>query len=236
MTNSIINWDNIFSQKEFFSNAKPFKFTFVENVFDINFYEKLYQTYPKIDDSWIEATNLYKSQLGKFWGDSVNSVQVNEGPDPTFSKEWNELKLYAESEEFLANIRKFSGTTVNRLKDFSFMSYKKGGFQLPHIHNVGPNTLVFMLYFSKGWEEGDAGGTYIASEPNESKIIFEPYNLDNSMALFQDSPKAAHGVRMITKDVERRGLQIVLEEYDEENGWSGLDPHNKKFQSELPEI
>ncbi len=236
MTNSIINWDNIFSQQEFFMNAKPFKFAFVENIFENNFYEKLYQTYPKIDDSWVSANNIYKSQLGKLWGGSVTSGKMNEGSDPAFSKEWNELKLYAESEEFISNMRKFSGTTVNRLKDFLFVSYKKGGFQLPHIHNVGPNTLVFMLYFSKGWEDGDAGGTYIASEPDESKIIFEPYNLNNSMALFQDSSKAAHGVRIITKDVERRGLQITLEEYDEKTGWTGIDPSSKKFQSELREI
>jgi hypothetical protein len=236
MPNSIINWDNIFSQQEFFINAKPFKFAFIENVFENNFYEKLYQTYPKIDDSWVIANNIYKSQLGKFWGGSITPGEMVEGSDPAFSKEWNELKLYAGSEEFLSNIRRFSGTTVNRLKDFLFVSYKKGGFQLPHIHNVGPNTLVFMLYFSKGWEEGDAGGTYIASEPDESKIIFEPYNLNNSMALFQDSPKAAHGVRIITKDVERRGLQIVLEEYDDETGWTGEDPFSEKFQSTLPEL
>ena len=150
MTNSILNWENIFSQKDSFSNAEPFKFAFMEEIFDTNFYEKLYQTYPKIDDSWTEAKNMYKSQKVKFWGNPVNPVQVNEGSNPTFSKEWNELKLYAESEEFLSNFRKFSGTSVNKLKDFLFVSYKKGGFQLPHIHNVGPNTLVFLLYFSKG--------------------------------------------------------------------------------------
>jgi len=236
MTNSIINWDNIFAQKESFMNAQPFKFAFIENIFEKNFYEKLYDTYPKIDDSWSVAENMYKNQLVKSWGDSKNSVQVSEGPDSKFSNAWNELKLYAESEEFISNMRKFSGTTVNKLKDFLLLSYQKGGFQLPHIHNVGPNTLVMLFYFSKGWGEGDAGGTYIASEPDESKIIFEPYNLNNTMALFQDSPKAAHGVRMISKDVERRGLQIVLEEFDEETGWTGVDPHSDAFKSQLPEI
>jgi len=236
MNNSIINWDNVFSQKDFFMNAEPFKFAFIENVFQKDFYEKLYQTYPKIDDSWSNFSNFSKSQLAKYWGGTDNPKQVVDGEDPSFSKEWNELKLYAESEEFLSNFRKLTGTTVNKLKNFSFMSYKKGGFQLPHIHNVGPNTVIMMLYFSKGWEEGDAGGTYIASDVDEDKIIFEPYNLDNTLALFQDSPNAAHGVRIITKDVERRGLQIYLEEYDEENGWSGVDPQSKSFTSNLPEI
>ena len=158
------------------------------------------------------------------------------GSDPTLSKEWNEFKIYVESEEFLSNLRKFTGTTVNRLRNFQFMSYKKGGFQLPHIHNVGPNTVILMLYFSKGWEKGDPGGTYMASEEDESKIIFEPYNLDNTLALFQDSPRAAHGVRIIEKDVERRGVQVYLEEYNDDSGWSGINPHNDAYRSKLPEI
>ena len=234
MTDSIINWDNVFSQQEFFTNAKPFKFAFIEDVFDSDFYEKLYQTYPKIDDTWIDFSNFSKSQLAKYWNGSAES-KVGD-PDPTLSKEWNELKLYAESEEFLSNFRKFTGSTVNKLKNIQFMSYKRGGFQLPHIHNVGPNTVIMMVYFSKGWENGDAGGTYMASDVDESKIIFEPYNLDNSLALFQDSSKAAHGVRIITKDVERRALQIYLEEYDDETGWSAVDPHTDSYKSNLPEI
>tara|TARA_B110000495_G_C22876030_1_gene510919 strand:+ start:167 stop:874 length:708 start_codon:yes stop_codon:yes gene_type:complete len=235
MDNSIINWDNVFSQKENFMNSKPFKFTFIENIFEANFYEKLYETYPKLDDSWIKFSNFSKSQLGKYWGKHDTDI-VSPGTDITFSKEWNELKLYTESEEFLSNFRKLTGTTVNRLKNFQFMSYKKGGFQLPHIHNVGPNTIILMLYFSKGWKKGDPGGTYMANDVDESEIIFEPYNLDNSLALFQDSSKAAHGVRIITKDVERRGVQIYLEDYDDENGWSGVEPQSQEFQSKLPEI
>ena len=62
----------------------------------------------------------------------------------------------------------------------------------------------------------------------KSKIIFEPYNLNNSIALFHDGPNAAHGVRYITKDVTRQGMQIMLEEYlDESKRWSGYnEPEN----------
>ena len=98
---------------------------------------------------------------------------------------------------------------------------EKGGFQFPHIHNVGPSTLIFMVYFSKNWKDGDPGGTFIATEDDESSIIFEPYNLDNSVVIFHDGPKAMHGARYIKKDVERRALQITLEHYDEKTGWSG---------------
>lgn len=43
-----------------------------------------------------------------------------------------------------------------------------------------------MIYFSKGWQKGDPGGTFMSLEEDESTIIFEPYNLDNSVALFLD--------------------------------------------------
>jgi|TARA_B110000467_G_scaffold161662_1_gene183213 hypothetical protein len=234
MNKSIVNWDNLFAQKDSFMNAKPFKFTFIENVFDNNFYKELYETYPKLDDTWDVVSTFTKSMYAKFW--NIPDNESSQDTKSTFTKEWKDLQIYINSEEFLSNIRKLTGTTVNRVKNFQFVLYKKGGFQLPHIHNVGPNTVILMVYFSKGWKKGDAGGTYVATEPDESKIIFEPYNLDNSLVIFQDSPKAAHGARIITKDVERRALQIYLEEYDEENGWSGVDPHSKEFQSKLPEI
>ena len=107
------------------------------------------------------------------------------------------------------------------------MGYKKGGFQLPHIHNVGPSTLVLMFYFSKNWKNNSPGGTYMAKEEDESSLIFEPYDLDNSIAIFQDSEFSAHGTRYITSDVERRALQITLEGYDETDGWSGGIPERK---------
>ena len=61
----------------------------------------------------------------------------------------------------------------------------------------------------------------MASEEDESKIIFEPYNLDNTMAIFHDGPTSAHGTRMITNNLERKALQITLEEYNDESGWTG---------------
>ena len=76
----------------------------------------------------------------------------------------------------------------------------------------------------ENWASSVADGTYMATEEDESKIIFEPYDLDNSMALFQDGPKSAHGTRMITNNLERRALQITLEEYDDDQGWTGGNP------------
>ena len=219
----IINWENVFKSSENFKNNPHFKFGFIEDFFVKDFYEKLHQTYPKIDETWIDGSDHSKSQLAKFWGKFGPKDVVENGDDPSQSEEWNKFKRYSMTDEFINNFRKFSGVEVTTLKHFKFMSYRKGGFQLPHIHDVGPSTLVMMLYFSKDWPQGDPGGTYMSTDLDESTIVFEPYNLDNSLALFQDGPKAAHGVRYIAKDVVRQALQITLEGYSKETGWTG-DP------------
>ncbi len=116
------------------------------------------------------------------------------------------------------------------------MLLRRGGFQLPHIHNSGPSTLVCMLYFSKNWIKGDPGGTYLTPEEDESLMQFEPYNLNNSMLIFQDGPHAGHGVRYLTKDVERRAVQAYFEEFTEKNGWSGDASKKENVQRELIEL
>jgi len=234
----IINSENFFNQSEIFKKNKPFKFGFIENFINQNFYEKLYNSYPVFDDSWEDGSTMNKSQLVKWWG-GKKKINVHGEKDNNFSQEWNDFKLFCESDEFLSNIRKFSGVPVNRLKSFQFMLYRKGGFQMTHIHNVGPSTLVLMFYLAKGWEKGDPGGTYISNDPydipNDDNMIFEPYNLENSLVIFHDGPKAAHGVRQITKDVIRPAVQIYLEEYTE-SGWSGFTELSEEQKNDRKEI
>lgn len=223
--NDICNWDNLFKQSEIFKNNKPFKFAFIEEILKRDFYEKLINTYPQYDNKdkkWISSTQFSKFQFIRAWGNfkpMEPNLEIVEDPD--ISPEWNRFYKFLHSQEFIENMKKFSGISVNRLKSFRFSLFHKGGFQLPHIHNDGPSTLIIFFNFSKGWEKGDPGGTYVASEENESKIIFEPYNLDNTMTILQDGPYSAHGARYITKDVKRQALQIYLEEYSKEKGWSG---------------
>jgi hypothetical protein len=236
MNNLIVNWENIFAQSSNFKNQKPFKFGFIEGALNKEFYEKLYKTIPKIDSAWNNVQSAGKSQIVRYWRNTAANDIVNNEYDPKFSPEWNEFKKYVSSEEFIKNFRNFSGIPVNKLKQFHFIACKKGGFQLPHIHNVGPSTIVFMMYFSKNWKKGDPGGTYMANDEDDSKILFEPCNLDNTLALFHDGPKAMHGMRLITEDVERMALQITLEEYTEDKGWSGSNPEEVKQHIESEKI
>ena len=234
----IINWDNVFKQSDSFKNNKPFKFGFVEKFIDHDFYERLYETFPKPDDLWFDASSLQKSKVMRHWGQNIGKHEiVPPGDDSSLSKEWNIFKKYVESKEFFENMQKFSGIPVNRLKHFSFAIKRKGDFQISHAHNTGPNILILMIYFTKGWTEGEPGGTYVATDlDDESSIIFEAYNLDNSVTIFHDGPDAIHGVRRITKDgAERKAIQLYLEMYDEKTGWSGPGSLTTETE-ELPEI
>ena len=227
---NIINWENVFACSKTFQENKPAKWAFVEEFFVRDFYEKLYETYPNKDDSWSMESADDKSNYRKWWGTDRSEHFATDVEDTSFSESWNKFHRYLFSDELISNFRKFSGIPV-KLKQFSLMLLTRGGYQLPHIHNVGPSTMILMLFFSKNWKKGDPGGTFLTTDETESNMIFEPYNLDNSALIFQDGPHAGHGVRQITKDVERRALLITLDQYSSETGWN-----DTRIKKELREI
>ena len=70
--------------------------------------------------------------------------------------------------------------------------------------------LTMSIYFAKVWKQGDPGGTYLASDEDESSIFFEPYNLDNTCVIFAETPRSFHGSRYMTHDVKRQSIQFAL--------------------------
>ena len=227
---NIINWENVFACSKTFQENKPAKWAFVEEFFVRDFYEKLYETYPNKDDSWSMESADDKSNYRKWWGTDRSEHFATDVEDTSFSESWNKFHRYLFSDELISNFRKFSGIPV-KLKQFSLMLLTRGGYQLPHIHNVGPSTMILMLFFSKNWKKGDPGGTFLTTDETESNMVFEPSNLDNTAIIFQDGPHAGHGVRQITIDVERRALLITLDQYSSETGWN-----DTRIKKELREI
>jgi len=154
-SSKIINWQNVFKYSLEFQNKKPTRWAFIEEFFDRSFYEKLYNSYPKYDDTWGIKDSSDKNGFHKYWNKKEVSEVTENVEDKNFSESWNEFYRYLFTEEFIEKMRKFSGVPITRVKYFSFMYMRKRGFQLPHIHNVGPSTLIFMIYFSKNWKKGD---------------------------------------------------------------------------------
>jgi hypothetical protein len=217
---NIVNWERVFNESANFKNRSPTKWAFIEEFLDRDFYEKLFETYPKLDDTWNLEDSYDKISYRKFWKRDENSNFIA-GYNEEYDKSWNDFMSYAWSEEFVNKLVEFSGVKVTNLKDLCLMNMGKNGFQLPHIHNVSDKTIIVFLYLTKNWEDGDPGGTYLSDGTDESKILFEPYNLDNSALIVLDGPEAAHGVRKIVKDVERRAIQLTYEPYSSVNGWYG---------------
>ena len=225
----VVNWQNAYEQSSNFKNQNSTKWAFVEEFLDRNFYEELYKTYPKFDNTWREEDSYDRLAYRKFWKKDKEESVITEH-DSRYSESWNKFLKYAWSEEFIKKLVEVTGVEVTGLRHFCFMYAKKDNFQSPHIHNVSDKTLIVFIYFSKNWKKGDPGGTYLSDGRNESKILFEPSNLDNTSLFVLDGPDAAHGMRKITKDVERKGIQLTYEPYSETDGWYGAQKR-KPFEA-----
>ena len=106
----IINWDNLYKASETFKKNKPFKYVYIENIFVKKFYDKLHETYPKIDETWNFANMLSKVQYWK--GPDEKKAAEDDliiEDDPTLSPEWNKFFRYLYTDEFMSHFKKFSG-------------------------------------------------------------------------------------------------------------------------------
>jgi len=231
----IVNWQNAHEQSSNFKNHSPTKWTFVKEFLNRDFYEELYKTYPKLDNTWNEEDSDEKLAYRKFWKRDEVRYYADGTPrehnliqeyDSRYSESWNKFLEHLWSKEFIKKLVEVTGVEVTGLRHFCFMYAKKDCFQSPHIHNVSDKTLIVFIYFSKNWEKGDPGGTFLSDGKDESKILFEPYDLDNTSLFVLDGPNAAHGVRKITKDVERRAIQLTYEPFSTNDGWYGQPNRN----------
>ncbi len=226
---NIVNWNKVFKESDNFKTRSPTKWVFVEEFLNRGFYEKLQKSYPKFDSAWEMENSYDKLSYRKYWrmNDKKNILPEK---DERYSDSWNEFMAYAWSEDFCKKLAQFTDVSITNLKHFGYMLIKKNGFQLPHIHNVSDKTLMVFLYFSNDWEEGDPGATYLSKDLDEKNILFEPYNLDNTALIVLDGPNAAHGARKISKDVERKAIQLTYEPYSATDGWYG------SMRKDIPEL
>ena len=227
---NVVNWQNAYDKSSNFKSSGPPKWAFVKEFLNRDFYEELYNTFPKFDDTWNVTDNEEKFAYRKFWKTDEGRYYTDGTPrehnliqeyDSRYSGPWNKFLKHAWSEEFTKKLAEVTGVEVTGLRHFCFMYANKNCFQKTHIHNVSDKTLIVFLYFSKNWEEGDPGGTYLSNEANGSKILFEPCELDNTALFVLDGPEAAHGMRKIVKDAERKAIQLTYEPFSTTEGWYG---------------
>lgn len=215
-SSAIFNWKRILSNPENIKKEKPFSFGFIKKPLFETFYDRLQSTYPQPDDKWYVPKDMSRSAQKRLFGND-EKVHCFDHEDPTLSKEWNEFRHYLFTNEFINKMSELTGIKLTALRHFIFIFNKKGDFNMPHTHHmhVSPENYAYkvtvLMYFAKGWKIGDAGGTYVCENEDESSIIFEPDDLDNSMIWFVETPISWHGSRYITKDVTRPSIQFTLQ-------------------------
>ena len=89
----IINWEKLFSYSDTFQNNKPCKWSFIEDFFQRDFYDQLYQTFPKYDGMWEHVTAHDKDTFRILWGNQKNNDIDDplDEEDHNFSKHGNML-------------------------------------------------------------------------------------------------------------------------------------------------
>ena len=142
---NIVNWECVFNESNNFKNRSPTKWAFIEEFLDKEFYEKLFETYPKFDDTWALEDSYDKISYRKFWKRDESRYYADGTPreyniikeyDSRYSEPWNKFLEYLWSEEFIKKLVEVTGVEVNGMRHFCFMYAKKNGFQSPHIHKT----------------------------------------------------------------------------------------------------
>jgi len=93
-SSEIINWQNVFKYSLEFQNRKPTRWAFIEEFFDRSFYEKLYNSYPKHDDTWRIRNSWDKNGFHKLWNNQKLNEPIKYSEDKNFSESWNEFYRY----------------------------------------------------------------------------------------------------------------------------------------------
>ena len=98
----MMNWKNLDNQVSNFKDKNPTKWAFIEELLDREFYEKLYETYPKFDDTWevqeigeygrLSYRKFWKRDEGRYFSDgSLREHVLIQEEDTRYSKPWNDF-------------------------------------------------------------------------------------------------------------------------------------------------
>ena len=184
------NWiNNIDYYKNEYKKAKPYEHIIINDFFSLDYINKIYENYPKIDNKWHYYNNPIEHKY------SFNKFDDN-----------NEIKKMYEnlnSEEFINLLKEI--TNINDLEKDEYLhgaglhAYPNNGKLDIHLdYNIHPITgkerrINLIIYMNKNWKEEYGGNLIFYDEnKNESKIKFCP-NF-NTAIIFRTSDISYHGL------------------------------------------
>ena len=140
---NVVNWQNAYDKSSNFKSSGPPKWAFVKEFLNRDFYEELYNTFPKFDDTWNVTDNEEKFAYRKFWKTDEGRYYTDGTPrehnliqeyDSRYSEPWNKFLKHAWSEEFTKKLAEVTGVEVTGLRHFaSCMQIKTASKKLTSI-------------------------------------------------------------------------------------------------------
>ena len=90
---SIVNWEKANEQSSHFKNTSPTKWAFTKEFLDKDFYQELYDTYPKFDSSYSIKDSYDTKSYQRFWKRDEDTNIIQEY-DSRYSESWNKFMEY----------------------------------------------------------------------------------------------------------------------------------------------
>ena len=73
---NVVNWQNAYDKSSNFKSSGPPKWAFVKEFLNRDFYEELYNTFPKFDDTWNVTDNEEKFAYNCSLIDQFGSILI----------------------------------------------------------------------------------------------------------------------------------------------------------------
>lgn len=210
------NWiNNIDYYKNEYKNAKPYEHIIIKDFFSLDYANKIYENYPKIDEKWCYYDNPLENKyaLNKF--DNNNEIK--------------EMYEKLNNENFIDKLKEI--TEIKDLEKDEYLhgaglhAYPNNGKLDIHLdYNIHPITgkerrINLIIYMNKDWKE-DYGGNLELYDDKRKRCNINLYPTFNTAILFRTSDLSYHGLPTPIKCPEgeyRKSIAIYYVSLPREN-------------------
>lgn len=194
-------------------------YVFLENILDNQFFTQLVKNYPKVQ--YLDPpSDLYKSyNRGMQWVRGMKQNPLYHDLYPHVS----DFLTYLRSQEFGQRVSNLAGDQIQR-SCYSFLvtSSVTGSNVAPHRDSISVGSSKYskgfmnMVFFIKGTGGSNSGGLAILGDNTFEQVIFEPYNLINSVLIYNSLFPFYHGFAPIAFRKKRLAIiaQFCSVQYD----------------------
>ena len=206
---------------EFNDPTKPLKYVVIDNFFNEDVIDKLYNKFPKDTDTrWVHTRPKFYGKQNIF-EKKMHAISTPEN----LPKYWYEIIMNLNSKSFCDYVSELTGInqllpdTHNQIGQWSGIRYMpKGSKQLIHSDaRLHPHTklekkITVVGYLNKKWTDKDDGCIEIWNN-DVTECVDRILPLYNRITLFENTDKSYHGVPVVNKG--RKSFMMTLVKKDD---------------------